>query len=325
MKDDPWWWWRASRVVQDYTWNGQHIEVIDEFPAFSYVLGDNHPHLLAMPFVLLAVGLGLNLFLAGECSPRQEGPNIVSLAWRDLLRFIPSGSPGLLLLISCSGALFFLNSWDYPGSWLLLVLCFLSALRGSVGKADPPIRPLWTTLFFGLLLGVGALLLYPPFFLTAQSQVTGLMANLLHPTYLPQFLLMFGAFLPGLGALIFLAWREQHPSIRSLVSSVFLILVTPMLFLGINLIQLQQASGLTASASDVALHWLSQCVTFVVLGLLLAVLISLLWERWMRTSRASRSVRSRIETEGSGPGFRPLALGGCTAAGVRARMGLSWR
>ncbi len=162
MRDDPWWWWRASRVLQDYTSNGQHIEVIDEFPAFSYVLGDNHPHLLAMPFVLLAVGLGLNLFLARERSPRREGSNIVSLAWRDLLRFIPSGSPGLLLLISCSGALFFLNSWDYPGGWLLLVLCFLSALRGSVQVADPPIRTLWTTLFFGLVLGVGALLLYLP-------------------------------------------------------------------------------------------------------------------------------------------------------------------
>ncbi len=296
MRDEPWWWWRASRVVQDYNWNGEHIEVIDEFPAFSYVLGDNHPHLLAMPFVLLALGLGLNLFLGRERSLRQGRTGTVLMTWRDLLRFIPSGSSGLLLLIGCSGALFFLNSWDYPAGWLVLVLCLLGALRSGVRAADPPIRALWTTLVFGLLLGVGALLLYLPFFLTAQSQVTGLVANLLHLTYFPQFALMFGAFLPGLGSLIFLAWREQHPSIRCLLWSVLLILGAPIVFLGINLIQLQSdaaaqsqiqlATGLTAGAADIALHWLTHCLTFVVLGLLLAVLISLLWERWIRTSEA---------------------------------------
>ena len=62
--DDGWWWWRSSRVLSDSTLLGDHIEVIDEFPIFSYILGDNHPHVLAMPFVLLVVALALNLFLA---------------------------------------------------------------------------------------------------------------------------------------------------------------------------------------------------------------------------------------------------------------------
>src|SRR5690606_10197470 len=52
-----WWWWRTSRVIEDLNLAGEHIEVIDEFPMFSYVLGDNHPHVLAMPFVLLAIGV----------------------------------------------------------------------------------------------------------------------------------------------------------------------------------------------------------------------------------------------------------------------------
>ena len=38
-------------------------ETIDEFPQFSYVLGDMHPHVLALPFAVLAIGLGLNLVL----------------------------------------------------------------------------------------------------------------------------------------------------------------------------------------------------------------------------------------------------------------------
>ena len=57
-----WWWWRSSRVIEDLDLNGNHIEVIDEFPIFSYILGDNHPHVLAMPFVLLVIGLALTLF-----------------------------------------------------------------------------------------------------------------------------------------------------------------------------------------------------------------------------------------------------------------------
>jgi uncharacterized membrane protein len=48
------WWWRASRVLQDYALDGGPREIIDEFPMFSYLLGDLHPHVLAMPFALLA-------------------------------------------------------------------------------------------------------------------------------------------------------------------------------------------------------------------------------------------------------------------------------
>jgi len=59
------WWWRASRVVQDYDFVGNSKEVIDEFPFFSYLLGDLHPHVLAMPFAFLAMALALNLLLGG--------------------------------------------------------------------------------------------------------------------------------------------------------------------------------------------------------------------------------------------------------------------
>jgi uncharacterized membrane protein len=60
------WWWRASRVVQDYDFAGVWKEVIDEFPAFSYLLADLHPHVLAMPFAFLAMALALNLYLGGS-------------------------------------------------------------------------------------------------------------------------------------------------------------------------------------------------------------------------------------------------------------------
>ena len=43
---------------------------IDEFPFFSFLLGDNHPHKLALPFVLLCVGLALNLLLKKAAAAR---------------------------------------------------------------------------------------------------------------------------------------------------------------------------------------------------------------------------------------------------------------
>jgi uncharacterized membrane protein len=64
-----WWWWRASRVVQDYNFSGAPLEIIDEFPVFSYLLADSHPHVLAMPFAFLGMGLALNLFLSLDASP----------------------------------------------------------------------------------------------------------------------------------------------------------------------------------------------------------------------------------------------------------------
>ncbi|HKY78624.1 MAG TPA: DUF2298 domain-containing protein, partial [Anaerolineales bacterium] len=60
-----WWWWRASRVINDRTLSGADQELIDEFPTFSFTLGDLHPHVLSMPFIMLAVGLALNVYLGG--------------------------------------------------------------------------------------------------------------------------------------------------------------------------------------------------------------------------------------------------------------------
>jgi hypothetical protein len=58
-----WFWWQGARVINDIDLSGAHVEVIDEFPFFSFLLADNHPHVLALPFVILAVGYALNSHL----------------------------------------------------------------------------------------------------------------------------------------------------------------------------------------------------------------------------------------------------------------------
>jgi uncharacterized membrane protein len=58
------WWWRSSRVIRDLDLNGFPIgtQSIDEFPFFSFLLADNHPHVLALPVVLLALAFSMQVF-----------------------------------------------------------------------------------------------------------------------------------------------------------------------------------------------------------------------------------------------------------------------
>jgi uncharacterized membrane protein len=80
-----WWWWRASRVVEDYDMVGGVREIIDEFPFFSYLLADLHPHVLAMPFALLIMGLALHLFLNAPPTRWDLRINFRTLGWAALL------------------------------------------------------------------------------------------------------------------------------------------------------------------------------------------------------------------------------------------------
>lgn len=88
-----WWWWRASRVLQDYDFSGSAREIINEFPFFSYLLADLHPHVLAMPFMLLAISLALNVFFGGATGQGDrltKRLNTRLLLWATLLTTLGS-------------------------------------------------------------------------------------------------------------------------------------------------------------------------------------------------------------------------------------------
>ena len=44
--------WNASRVIERQPVDGVADKTINEFPAFSFVLGDLHPHVMALPFTV---------------------------------------------------------------------------------------------------------------------------------------------------------------------------------------------------------------------------------------------------------------------------------
>jgi len=172
------WWWQASRVLHDYApWhtpaNPAEWEVIDEFPAFSFILGDMHPHLLSLPFALLALALALNLFFLPQRTQRAQRFSLDSL--------IP-----LILSSVCLGGMGFLNTWDLP----VYFTVFAGALLLSVGLEN------WkTALLSSILLLASCIFLYLPFWLGLRSQAAGILPNLFNPTRLPQFLVMFGPML----------------------------------------------------------------------------------------------------------------------------------
>ncbi len=198
------WWWSPSRVIQDYTPWGDLQEVIDEFPAFSFILGDMHPHVLALPFVLLTLSLAFNLYLrvsrAASAKSRGRFSAFHLTLWE------------LFVYAVCLGGLGFLNTWDFPIYLFVVVAsCALARLR-----LTPDVPGMHFGLLFGFLLVTGVLL-YLPFWIGFQSQAGGLLFNLFNATRLPQFVVMFGPLIFIASAFVFAEARRRDLRPREVI------------------------------------------------------------------------------------------------------------
>lgn len=187
------WWWRASRVVSDYDLSGGFKEIIDEFPMFSFIHADLHPHVLAIPFGLLAIAAALNLFLGGW---RGE-LNLFGFRLRiNLVGFI---FLGLLL-----GGLAFLNTWDILIAAALVVGTYVLARVAESGWKWGRAEDI---LVLGLPLGILSILLYLPFYIGFSSQAGGPLPNLVYPTRGAHLWIMFATLLLPLYVYLLYLWR----------------------------------------------------------------------------------------------------------------------
>jgi YYY domain-containing protein len=194
-----WFWWRASRVVHDYDLKGNFIEVIDEFPFFSYLLGDLHPHVLAMPFGLLAVALALNLFLGG-----WQGETKI-FGFR-----IPVQKQGLAISALVLGGLSFLNTWDFPVYLAVVAGAFALWQARKLGWGWDLLENL---LKFSIPVGLASILLYLPFYIGFSSQAGGMLPNVIFPTRGVYLWIMFGTlFVPVLCYMIWNIGRREDIS-----------------------------------------------------------------------------------------------------------------
>ncbi|MFN3490711.1 MAG: DUF2298 domain-containing protein, partial [Anaerolineales bacterium] len=188
------WWWRASRVIQDYDIAGGFREVIDEFPFFSFLLGDLHPHVLAIPFGLLAISVALNIFLGG---------------WRGKLEAfgvqLHLNLTGFLFSALVLGGLAFLNTWDILVGAALICSAYIFSRVDEDGWNWKRLEDLF---ILALPLGLFSLLLYFPFYLGFSSQAGGLLPNFMYPTRGMHLWVMWGTLLiPIFSYLIYLIRR----------------------------------------------------------------------------------------------------------------------
>lgn len=94
--------WGASRIIPG---------TITEFPYFSFMFGDLHAHVIAIPFALLVITLILNFYYAKRISVLA-----------------------LIFLSLGAGSLFVINSWDYPTYAALFVMVLI--IKSTVPKTQ---------------------------------------------------------------------------------------------------------------------------------------------------------------------------------------------
>ncbi|MFN8405459.1 MAG: DUF2298 domain-containing protein [Anaerolineales bacterium] len=197
IPDRFWWWWRASRVVMDYDLqNNPTGDVISEFPAFSFILGDLHPHILAMPFVLLTIAVALNLFLGGF-----KGTTDFYVARLNVSK------TGFFVIALLIGGLAFLNTWDILIGGALILFAYVLARARESGWG-------WERLEDLFLLGISMLavayVMYLPFFIGFDSQAGGILPSFMYPTRGAQLWVMWGTLFVPLFA--FLLYRRATGS-----------------------------------------------------------------------------------------------------------------
>jgi YYY domain-containing protein len=153
--DDFWWWWKSSRITNTFSDTGDELDfTIQEFPFFSILLGDFHPHLMSIPFVLTGVTVLVALFIARR-----------SISFESLQKNVLGG----LIVAVVVGASGFINFWDLG---LLLLLSAGLVIAGWITTRQSGVKSLIRAgLPLAILWGIGILIFSPFYFGTAESQV----------------------------------------------------------------------------------------------------------------------------------------------------------
>ena len=320
-----WWWWRSSRPIHEYHISGRAedgLEPIAEFPGFSFVLGDMHPHVLALPFALLSLALALVWWLPNRGSAHD--PPLLDKSWdlhgwghrlRMLTRSI--GIPLWLFTALILGGLSFLNTWDVLIYLFVVAGAFFLARWRDSGWHS---RIVWQTFSVVLLLLAPIILLYLPFFLGFRSQAGApyLLPMLMRPTRFVHFLLIFGMPLWAISVLLiaqafkqrFRYWQKGVLSAVLLILSLFFLTFLFSLIvasssegagrvaglaneLGVHLAQRPEQSlalgwGLTAVLAILP-DFLTTRATYPVMTLFLATIIGLVVMIWLERFRGQKT------------------------------------
>ena len=151
-----WWWWASSRVINRFNPDGAELDfTIQEFPYFSTMLGDLHPHLMSIPFVLTMIALVANLLFS-------------RVRWG--FGWFKKNPLTTVLMVLAVGSTGFINTWDML--WMLLAMGAVVYFKSYRENGRTHLAAMRVGLApFLLLAVVGAAFFSNYYFVTAQSQI----------------------------------------------------------------------------------------------------------------------------------------------------------
>lgn len=166
-----WWYWNATRVISHPP---TEAGPITELPWFTFLYADLHAHMMALPYTVVAVGLALTYVRANGWPLRSTGKRIAAPDEQAEARAdgrLVSGVR-LALLALVIGALWPLNTWDFPTYALVALAAFiLSGWRRYGGLSAGMLGGVAGRWILLLILGYALLL---PFHRNYGSAVSGI-------------------------------------------------------------------------------------------------------------------------------------------------------
>ena len=177
-----WWYWNATRVIPAAQGEAGPI---NEMPFFTFLFGDLHAHMMALPYTLLALGLGLNLIRSSYRTHEERG---ALPWWRDPMEILT-----LVLIGLTTGALWPMNTWDFPTYSVLIIAALCCREYARRGRVDLP--GLWAVAWRTALIVILGRLFFLPFHQNYASAYFGVELWKGSRTPLWAYLLIHGFFL----------------------------------------------------------------------------------------------------------------------------------
>ncbi|MBD3155995.1 MAG: hypothetical protein GF368_05070 [Candidatus Aenigmarchaeota archaeon] len=169
----------TGRFIPFNYWSSAHYIIpgtINEFPYFSFLHADMHPHMMAIPFTLICIGLVLNLIKSKKKS-------------KDLLK---SDLPEIIILSLLIGSLAFINTWDYP-TYLGLTLVVILIQQCLQNSKKVNLSLIKNTLILSSVVVILSLILFLPYHLSVKS--TRAIGFTSQKTLTKHYLIIYGLFL----------------------------------------------------------------------------------------------------------------------------------
>ena len=196
------WYWNASRAIPA----GPYESVITEFPFFTFLYGDLHAHLIAMPLGLMSLALAVAVVKGARGALSGDGRRGLG----DL-----ATTAGILFLWALTiGAMRTTNSWDVPPHLLVVLGALVIAEAARRRRFDW--RLVWSVAWqFGVVAVLSFSVLYWPFWDSYGSfyDSAGLWEGTRTPLY--AYLVVHGLFLFAiisyLVARVFGRWKDLRP------------------------------------------------------------------------------------------------------------------